>query len=524
MRKSLALALAFVLAALTVLPAAAAETTVTRAQLLTGYFSALFPSELAQAKRPTLSFPDLGRDAELEAALEKAVFFGLLPNSKVSVKPGMTATDRDLALLLSAHWGLRFPSDALPLTPKSLSDALAAVTRLGAVRALRIASVRLSQPDTVSIILGGSPSATTDWSMPRAANFSALDEEFKNLRTSHYDAGSFTDEELIYGAAKGMAEATKDKWATFFPPEQSKQFQELLTGQYEGVGAYVDMLTPGDLRVVSPIVGSPAEKAGIKSGDRIVKIGDTAVGSGMTLGAAIALIKGPADSKVTLVVDRAGASLTFVVTRQKISIKFVNDRKLDESAYYVQVTEFGVGVAQDFLAALRRMDAANPTRVVIDLRNNPGGSLDEVADMLSQLVPKGEPTVVVKYRDGKSVISSRGGEKSWFGGRTVTVLTNGGSASASEIMAGTLRDYYPTTLRTVGEKTYGKGSVQTQLSFDGGSSIKFTVAKWFTGKSETGIDGVGIPADLEVKPVAAATGSTAPAQDDQLEYGKSVRF
>jgi len=524
MRKILALALAIVVALGSVLPAAAAEPAVTRGQLLTGYFSALFPAELAESKRPALGFPDVGADAALKAALEKAVFFGLLPNSKASVKPAATATDRDLALLLAAHWGLGFPADAAPLTQKKLSDAMGAVARLGAVRALRTASVRLSQPDSVTINLGGSPAATYGWSLPRAANFSALDEQFKNLRANHYDAASFTDEDLVYGAAKGMAEATKDRWATFFPPAEAKQFQELLTGEYEGVGAYVDMVAPGELRVVAPIAGSPAEKAGIKAGDRIAKIGETAVGTGMSQEAAVALIKGPAGTQVTLSVDRDGQALTFTMTRQKITVGFVNDRKLDESSYYIQVTTFGVGAAKDFRAALGRMDAAKPTRVVIDLRNDPGGSLDEVADMLSQLVPKDEPTVVVKYRDGRSVIVSAGPDKPWFAGRTVTVLTNGGSASASEILAGTLRDYYPATLRTVGEKTYGKGSVQTQVMFEGGSSVKFTVAKWFTGKSETGIDGVGIPPDLEFKPAVAATGAALPARDDQLEYARSVRF
>lgn len=518
-RKILALALAS-LVAVSSSAASAASPAVTRGALLTGYFSILLPGDLPADERPALSFPDLGNDAELRFALQKAVAFGLLPDSRMRVRPELPATDRDLAALLRAHWGLNVRAEGAALTDASLAASLAGLAKFPAVRALRTLSLRAGTPGTLLVNLGAQGES---WALTKAKNFPVLDAEFQNLRSSHYDAAGFSDEDLVYGAAKGMAEATKDKWAAFFPPADAKEFQEALSGEYEGVGAYIDMEKAGVLTVTSPIVGGPAEKAGLKPGDRILSIDGKTVTESMDMKAAVALIKGPAGTVVKLSVLRGETKLEIAVTREKVTIKFVEDKPLSADAYYVRITTFGYGSSADFKAALDRMDAAKPSRVVIDLRNDPGGSLEEVSDMLSQLVPEGEPTVVVKYRADKSVIGSTGAAKEYFKGRTVTVLINGGTASASEILAGTLKDYYPATLRTVGEKSFGKGSVQTQVLFTEGSSMKFTVAKWFTGKTETGIDGTGISPDLPKAP--AGTGATGTgAADPQLEYAETVRF
>ena len=524
MRKALALALSILCASAPSFSwALAPDAPLTRGALLRGYFTALLPGNLAADEAPELKFTDVSGDAALSDALGKAVAYGLFPNAATALRPGAPATDKDLAALLRAHWNVAYPASGKALTAGQAGQALLSLTRLPGVAVLRALSLRAGGANVVTVAAGPS------YEFEKIKNFGVLDAAYRNLKAHHYDAGTFTDEQLVYGAAKGMAEATGDKWAAFFPPAEAQEFQEALSGQYEGIGAYVDMEKAGVLTVTSPIVGSPAEKAGLLPADRITAIDGKEVTASMDVKAAVALIKGPAGTVVKLSVLRGETKLEIPVTRQKVTIKFVEDKALSADAYLIRVTTFGYGVAADFRAALGRMDAANPKRVVIDLRNDPGGSLEEVADMLSQFVPKGEPTVVVKYRAEDEPIASDGPDKDWFAGRTVTVLINGGTASASEIMAGTLKDYYPATLRTVGEKSYGKGSVQTQVLFGEGSSMKFTVAKWFTGKTQTGIDGKGIAPDLPSAPPAAASGATAPVPgtpkaDPQLDYARDVRF
>ncbi len=307
-----------------------------------------------------------------------------------------------------------------------------------------------------------------------------------------------------------MAASTGDEYTVYFPPTESQAFQDELAGSFEGIGAYVDMATPGVLKIVSPIADSPAEKAGIRGGDVITKIDGLSITESVSLEYAVSKIKGPAGSEVTIEVNRGGTVLKFVVKREKIEIQYVEYKRLASGTPYVRITLFGDGTLKGFDKAAEWIakNAQDSDKLVIDLRNNPGGGLEEVAGILSYFVAKGEPVVKVRYRDSKSQIVSAGAKNS-LSGRKIAILVNEGSASASEIMAGTIKDYLPKTV-IVGTKTFGKGSVQNLIGYSDGSSIKYTIAKWFTGKTETGIDHTGISPDVEVvaKEDSSETGDT----------------
>ncbi|MDQ1343393.1 MAG: carboxyl-terminal processing protease, partial [Patescibacteria group bacterium] len=270
---------------------------------------------------------------------------------------------------------------------------------------------------------------------------------------------------------------------------------------------------------VSPISGSPAEKAGLKAGDVIIKIDGLDVTESVSLEYAVSKIKGPAGSEVVLRLKRGEETITVTVERAKIEVEYVEYKKLASGVPYVKISMFGEGTLRGFAEAATwiKKNGTDTDKLVIDLRNDPGGSLDEVAGILSYFVPKGEAVVKIRYRDSKSEIVSAGSDDS-LSGRKIAILVNAGSASASEIMAGTIKDYLPKTV-IVGEKTYGKGSVQNFVPYDDGSSIKYTIAKWFTGKTEIGIDGMGITPDIEVK---SASGTVVETGDRALEKAEEA--
>lgn len=281
----------------------------------------------------------------------------------------------------------------------------------------------------------------------------------------------------------------------YFPPTESKNFEDALAGEFEGIGAYVDMEIPGVLKIVSPFSGSPAERAGLKSGDIIKMVDGFSIDEKISLSDAVGKIKGPAGTTVQLKINRNGTLMEIPVKREKITIDYVSYRKLESGIPYLQITTFGEGTLTSFAKAADWIskNGTDTDKLIIDLRNNPGGSMEEVAAILSYFVPKGESVVKIRYRDTKSSVESSGVEKP-LSLRKIAILINGGSASASEIMAGTIKDYFPKTL-IVGEKSYGKGSVQSFVPYSDGSSLKYTIARWFTGKTEIGIDGVGIIPD-----------------------------
>ena len=326
-----------------------------------------------------------------------------------------------------------------------------------------------------------------------------FNDVFKTLKNYHYNRDNLTNTWLLDSAIEWLAKGTQDKFTVYFPPVKNKNFNELLKWEYEWIGAYVDMEKPWVLKIISPISGSPAEKAGLKWWDEIIKVNDRTITKNNSLKEVISWIKGPAWTKVNLTIKRWNKIFSVNVYRAKIVIKDVEYKKLDYTTYYIKLKFFGPTIAKDFKKALEDLKKQKwVTRLIIDLRNNPGGYLDQVVDMLSYFVPKWQSVAYVKYHDGDRNYYSRWYDLIDFSKYKLIILQNRWSASASEIMISTIKDYYP-KVTLVWEKTYWKWSVQTIKEYKDNSSLKYTIAKWFSWKTHTWIDGVWIYPTIKMK-------------------------
>lgn len=307
-----------------------------------------------------------------------------------------------------------------------------------------------------------------------------------------------TDDILIQWAIKGMTDAVGDVHSIYLVPTASKNFSDSIQGEFFGIGAYINIKEPGVLLISSTVDDSPAAKAGIKAWDHITAIDDYSITKDSDPDEAITKIKWPKGSSVTLTIRRWDEDKTITIVRDKISIKPLTTTEIDSNTILIHINSFSFGVDRLRSQAMNDIATMWYQKVIIDLRYNPGGSLDDVAHMLDYVVPKGEATVIIRSRDGKEVYRSNGTDpRTSLSNKKVIVLINKDSASASEILAGVIRDYLPNA-QIVGETSYGKWSVQSLWDYSDGSSLKLTTAKWYTGKSDIHIDKKGIVPDTVV--------------------------
>ena len=315
------------------------------------------------------------------------------------------------------------------------------------------------------------------------------------LKSKYVDAGNLDAKKLYYGAIKGMMQATGDPYTTFLDPSENQKFGEDISGNFEGIGAELGIKS-GVLTVIAPLQGTPAEKAGIRSGDKIIKIDGKAAGD-MTIEEAVDHIRGKKGTNVVLTIYREGNADTQDITVQRgvISVKSVTLETKDNNIAYIKITRFGDDTSKLFADAIKKAMAQKSRGLVIDLRNNPGGYLETSIDVASKLLPK-DKVVVIEESGNKSQkkMYTRGGDVA--SGLETVVLINEGSASASEILAGALKNNR-TNVTLVGKKSFGKGSVQEFIEMPQGTAAKITVARWLTPDG-TQINEQGIKPDKEV--------------------------
>jgi carboxyl-terminal processing protease len=305
--------------------------------------------------------------------------------------------------------------------------------------------------------------------------------------------GQAGEQEKLYGAMDGLVEGLGDPYSDFLTPDETKDFQAQLEGKIEGIGAEVG-IRDGSLVIISPLTGSPAERAGLRAGDRIISI-DGRPAEGLSVGEAVGKIRGAKGTQVKLGLSRGETLREVTITRDVIQAPSVSGRN-ERGFAYIRVSRFSEDTDEDFRAELARRLGERPAGLILDLRSNPGGYLQSAVTLASEFLPG--DAVVVKERGrraGEKSLRASGSGLLESGPLPIVVLIDGGSASASEIVAGALRDH--DRARLIGQKSFGKGSVQDYQQLTGGASLRLTIAHWFTPDGH-GIDKTGLKPDIEV--------------------------
>lgn len=353
--------------------------------------------------------------------------------------------------------------------------------------------------------------------------FSYLNDVLHQLEAHFVNPEDIDKNKLIYGAAKGMVESLEDPYTSFFDPEETKSFKEDISGQFEGVGIQIEV-RDDRLKVVAPLENTPAKRAGILAGDEILGV-DGISTIGMNVDKAVTLIKGPKGTEVVLTIYRNdwGETKDFTIERDTITVPSL-ELSFKESgkkkAAYLKIFQFSDVVYGDFQKAAREIISQDAQGIIIDLRNNPGGLLDQAQDIAGWFLKSREIVLKEEIREGddykiKDYLSFG---PSNFSSKPVVVLINQGSASASEILTAALRDNRNAVI--IGETSFGKGKVQQLFSLQDKSSIKITIANWLTPNGEQ-IDGNGIKPDIEVEMTAEDYEND---RDPQLDKAVEIIF
>ncbi len=338
--------------------------------------------------------------------------------------------------------------------------------------------------------------------LPAQLNYNGVDKVYKSLKENYN--GKLTEQQLEDGLKHGLAEATKDPYTVYFTAKEAKDFNDTLNNSFSGIGAQLGQDDDGNLEVIAPIDGLPADKAGLKAKDIVTSINGTPT-SGLSIDDAVNKIRGKAGTKVTLQIVRAKSqTLNLTITRADITLPSVKTKILDGNIGYMQISTFADDTSDLVKKAAADFTQKQVKGIVLDLRNDPGGLLSAAINTSSLWLPRG--TKVLDQKTGSTVVDSSkatGGDV--LEGIPTVILINSGSASASEIVTGALHDNKAAYV--IGEKSYGKGVVQDVLCIDGqrnfdgtcpGDELKVTVASWFRPNGEN-INHKGITPDKTVK-------------------------
>lgn len=343
--------------------------------------------------------------------------------------------------------------------------------------------------------------------------FTLLRRVFEIVEYYHKDGADL--DAFIEGALQGGLEALGDPYTNYFTESEFDEFLDSLEGTLSGIGVYLEV-ADGYVIVAAPIKGTPAHRAGLEAGDRILEADGVSL-VGESTEKASAVIRGEPGTAVKLLIERPAEGRTFEVTivREVINIPEVESEMLEDGVGYLALTGFSDSAASEFYKAVEELKKEGATALVLDLRNNPGGYVQAAVNIASAWVPKGEPVLIEVGKDGQSVHRSKG----TLIDLPTVVLVNGGSASASEILAGAIQDYQAGPL--VGTRTFGKGTVQQILFLTGGAGMKVTTAEYLTGKGRK-VDGVGLTPDHVVEPATVDTSLREPLALNRLLLSGSV--
>ncbi len=325
---------------------------------------------------------------------------------------------------------------------------------------------------------------------PEEIDFSLFWDSYNKLKQNFINPEKIDTQKIIYGAISGMAKTLDDPYTAFFDPAEAKRFFQDLSGSFEGIGVEIG-LKKDQLTVISPLEGTPGKKAGLKSGDFILEINGKSTYD-MTTEEAVSLIRGPKGTDIDLTIYRTSwnKSRVIKITRDVIKIPPMNWELKDGNIAYIQIYQFDNVLSSDFERTALEILSSPAQKIILDLRNNPGGYLEVSQNIAGWFLQTGKiVTIEDKGGEKEQKIFKAEGSAS-LSDYPMVVLINQGTASASEILAGALRDNR--NIKLIGVKSFGKGSVQEVINLNNGSFLKITVAKWLTPKgqsiSETGLD------------------------------------
>lgn len=314
---------------------------------------------------------------------------------------------------------------------------------------------------------------------PNTIDLSSFWEVWDAINTKYPSANEIDNQKRVYGAIKGLVGSLNDPYSDFFTPEEKKIFEEDISGNFSGVGMEVGE-KDNILTVIAPLKNTPAYKAGIKSGDKILKI-DEKITSDISVEEAIKLIRGEKGTTVTLTIYREGATKPedIKIVRDIINIPTLETELTKDRIFIIRLYSFTGNASKLFRDAIKEFSEVNGDKLVIDLRGNPGGYLESAVDMASWFLPSGKVVLLEDYGEGqKQKTYTSHGYDVFNENLKLVILLDGGSASASEILAGALKDHDKAKL--VGTQSYGKGSVQEVVDIGDDTILKVTIAKWLT--------------------------------------------
>ena len=343
-------------------------------------------------------------------------------------------------------------------------------------------------------------------------------ETFKAMIKQKY-IGEVDEEQMIEGAIKGFVEGLGDPYTEYLPKEEMAEFTEETSGQYVGIGVYLtNDKTTNTILVVGIMNGSPALDAGMQAGDIIEKVNDVTY-TGETMDDAIKVLKGEEGTSAKVTVLRDGKKIDLTVTRKKITVEHVSSKMVEDNIAYLQVDSFDSGVAESFKNKITDIKNQGAKGIIIDLRSNGGGIVDEATGIADLFLKKGETILITKSKTENEQLTVSKNDPI-IEDIPVVVLVNEGTASASEILAGALKDKYPNTT-IVGMKTYGKGVIQTLYSLSDGSGLKITTEEYYT-PNHNKINKEGITPDVKVDLTKNAEGKYETEFDKDAQVKKAI--
>lgn len=354
---------------------------------------------------------------------------------------------------------------------------------------------------------GGSSHFQNETGLPATLNYSSVNEVYQALRQNYN--GKLSETQILDGLKHGIATSPGDPYTEYFTAKEAKAFNGELQGvSLTGVGAQLELDTAGNVVIVAPLEGSPASVAGLRAKDIITSINGQST-SGLTANQAVVKIRGPKGTKVTLGILRGDQPLTFTITRDTITVPTATSKILDGNIGYIEVSQFSDGTFNLVQQAADKFQQAGVKKLVLDLRDDPGGEVTTAQNIASLWLP--DKAMIMQEKRGSTIVDSyRATGNNPFRGMPTVVLVNAGSASASEITALALHDNKAATI--FGEKSYGKGVVQQVLPFTDGSELKVTIANWYP-PSDKSINKKGITPDKVVS-----------LSDDDLKTGNDPQL